>query len=88
MNATDLPVLVHDSLVFKNIADLPIDKIMQIYSKSKKQIFIAFDKQEAYTDFTAQTVKNSSVIELHENGGELYGYSWAKKKKQEAKSKN
>ena len=81
LNNTDLPYLMHDSLIFKNIADLPIDKIMQLYSQSKKQIFISFDKKEAFTEYTEKTVTNTTVIELYDDGGELFGWSWAKKKK-------
>lgn len=81
LNNTDLPYLIHDSVVFKNIADLPIDRIVQLYSQSDKQIFIAFDKTGAYTDDTARTLRDTSVIELYDNGGELFGWSWAKKKK-------
>ncbi len=80
---SDLPFLMHDSLIFKNVADLPIDKIMQIYTQSEKQIFISFDKAEAFTEFTAQTVYDTRVIDLYANGGELFGWSWAKKKKKD-----
>jgi hypothetical protein len=81
LNNTDLPYMMHDSLIFKNIADLPIDKIMQLYLQSKKQIFISFDKKEAFTEYTEKTVTNTTVIELYDDGGELFGWSWAKKKK-------
>ena len=79
LSTTELPVLIHDSLIFKNIADLPIDKIMTLYMQSQKQIFIAFDKQEAFDDFVATTVAKTKVIELYDDGGELFGWSWAKK---------
>ena len=79
LSTTELPVLIHDSLIFKNIADLPIDKIMNLYMKSKKQIFISFDKQNTFDDYTKQTVQNTCVVELQNNGGELFGWSWAKK---------
>lgn len=81
LKETELPFLMHDSLIFKNVADLPIDKIMRLYLKSKKQIFIAFDKQEAFTDFTTKTLYATKRIELHNNGGELFGWSWGKKDK-------
>ena len=74
---------MHDSLIFKNVADLPIDKIVQLYMKSKKQIFISFDKAEAFTEYTAKTLYDTKVIELYANGGELFGWSWAKKKASE-----
>ena len=76
---TELPVIAHDSNIFKNIADLPIDKIMELYNQSKKQIFIAFDKEDTFYDVTRDIVHSTTIIELHENGGELFGWSWAKK---------
>lgn len=79
LRLTELPVIAHDSNIFKNIADLPIDKIMELYKQSKKQIFIAFDKENAFYDVTRDIVHSTTVIELHENGGELFGWSWAKK---------
>lgn len=85
---TELPALIHDSLIFKNIGDLPIDKIMALYVQSKKQIFISFDKQEAFDDFTAKTVYDTRVVELFDDGGELFGWSWAKKENGPSESKD
>lgn len=83
LRLTELPVIAHDSNIFKNIADLPIDKIMELYQKSKKQIFIAFDKEDAFYEVTRDIVHSTKVIELYENGGELFGWSWAKKASKE-----
>lgn len=79
---TALPAIAHDSLILKNIGDGPIDGIMQIYSRSSKQIFIAFDKQNAYKPATRQILENNHVLKLSDNGCELYGESWNKEKKQ------
>ena len=79
LRLTELPVIAHDSNIFKNIADLPIDKIMELYNQSKKQIFIAFDKEDTFYDVTRDIVHSTTIIELQENGGELFGWSWAKK---------
>ena len=79
LRLTELPVIAHDSNIFKNIADLPIDKIMELYNQSKKQIFIAFDKEDTFYDVTRDIVHSTTIIELHENGGELFGWSWEKK---------
>lgn len=79
LRLTELPVIAHDSNIFKNIADLPIDKIMELYNQSTKQIFIAFDKEDTFYDVTRDIVHSTTIIELHENGGELFGWSWAKK---------
>lgn len=40
--------------------ELPI-LIMRLYMQSKKQIFISFDKQEAFDNFTSKTVRDTSV---------------------------
>lgn len=83
LKATELPVLAHDSLIFKNIADLPIDQIMHLYQQSKKQIFISFDKHSTYEEFTTKITDATTVIELYDGGGELFGWSWGKKKESE-----
>jgi len=80
LRLTPLPVIAHDSNIFKNIADLPIDKIMELYKQSKKQIFIAFDKENAFYEITRNIVHETTIIELKADGGELFGWSWAEKK--------
>jgi hypothetical protein len=79
LSLTDLPALIHDSSVFKNIGDAPIEKIMELYYRSKKQIFIAFDKDAAYTPITREILNKTTVLRLNDNGDELFGLSWAKK---------
>ena len=73
---TALPAIGHDSLILKNVSDGSIDGIMKIYESFQKQIFIAFDKQDAYQENTRRIVKDNTVLKLSDNGGELYGYSW------------
>ncbi len=77
LKLTELPAIAHDSSIFKNIGDLPIDGIMDIYLESKKQIFIAFDKEGAYTKKVADAVTDTAVIKLGENGDQLFGWTWA-----------
>ena len=45
-------------------------------------IFIAFDKQNAYRPSTRQILESNRVLQLSDNGCELYGESWNKEKKQ------
>lgn len=85
LRLTQLPVIAHDSNIFKNIADLPIDKIMELYKQSKKQIFIAFDKENTFYEITRNIVHETTIIELRAGGGELFGWSWAEKKPIEKK---
>lgn len=73
---TALPAIAHDSLILKNISDAAINGIMKIYATSNKQIFIAFDKQEAYGVETQRILMENAVLKLANNGSELYGESW------------
>lgn len=73
---TSLPAIAHDSLILKNVSDGSIEGIMKIYERFQKQIFISFDKQDAYQDETRRIVRENTVLKLSDNGGELYGYSW------------
>lgn len=50
LTLTQLPAIIHDSPVIKNIADETVEKILGPYQTFiDKQIFIAFDKERAYT---------------------------------------
>ena len=82
LNLTALPAIAHDSLILKNIGDGAVDGIMQIYARSEKQVFIAFDKQIAYKPTTQQILEGNCVLHLSNNGCELYGESWDKEKEQ------
>lgn len=80
LNLTKLPILIHDSLLWKNIAKPAIEKIIEIYTSfSDRQIFVAFDKVIEYNEDTRTAIKDSSVLELYAGGGELFGRSWNKK---------
>lgn len=81
LNTTSLPAIAHDSLILKNISDNAIDGIMKIYAQSQKQIFIAFDKQAAYPENTRNILKRNKILQLSDNGCELYGQSWNKENK-------
>ena len=80
---TALPAIAHDSLILKNISDGVIDGIMKIYATSKKQIFIAFDKQAAYKPATQRILAEHTVLKLSDHNCELYGQSWSKEKNNE-----
>lgn len=51
---------------------------MKIYEKSEKQIFIAFDKQAAYTVDTQTILERNCVLRLSDGNCELYGRPWNK----------
>lgn len=75
---TALPAIAHDSLILKNIGDGAIDGIMRIYARSRKQVFIAFDKQAAYRPDTQRILADNTVLKLSDGNCELYGESWNK----------
>ena len=75
---TALPAIAHDSLILKNIGDGAVDGIMKIYAQSRKQVFIAFDKQAAYMPDTQKILANNTVLKLSDGNCELYGESWNK----------
>lgn len=75
---TALPAIAHDSLILKNIGDGAVDGIMKIYAGSRKQVFIAFDKQAAYKPDTQRILADNTVLKLSDGNCELYGESWNK----------
>ena len=76
LNLTKLPILVHDSVVLKQISDDAIEKIIELYSTCGKQIIIALDKQDSYSEKTSHLLSESAVLRLTSNGQELFGRSW------------
>ncbi|WP_371367625.1 hypothetical protein SRRS_14920 [Sporomusa rhizae] len=79
LELTQLPILIHDSIVLKQISDIAIEKIFLIYNSVDKQIFISFDKISAYTLQSQEILKATKVLELSV-GNELFGRSWNDKK--------
>ena len=76
LGLTKLPVLVHDSVVLKQISDDAIEKIIELYSTCGKQVIIALDKQDSYSEKTAHLLGEAAVLKLTVNGQELFGRSW------------
>lgn len=79
LGITVLPALVHDSCLLKQIADIPLEKLLQLYQKSSKQIFIALDKMNSYTPEAQKILNSNKIIELSSNGKELFGSTWSNK---------
>ena len=75
-NLTQLPILVHDSVVLKQISDEAIEKILEQYTASGKQVVIALDKQDSYSPKTTQILEEKAVLRLASNGEELFGRFW------------
>lgn len=76
-----LSIVVHDSIVLKQISDDAIESIMDQYMDSGKQTVIALDKQQSHTQKTLELLEKYSVLKLAPNGEVLVGRSFEKKNK-------
>ncbi len=80
LTLTCLPTLIHDTIIFKNIAVDVLEKIVEQYNEFEdKQIFIAFDNLSNFCLTTQEILRKRAVLTLNPNGEELFGYSWNKK---------
>ena len=76
---TNLPLLVHDSVLLKQIEDSTIEKILELYATTKKQVFIVLDKKDSLPERAQNILQKTKVLHLYPNGGELFGRAWNKK---------
>ncbi|MBY8963341.1 hypothetical protein KJK34_11305 [Flavobacterium sp. D11R37] len=76
LNLTNLPFLIHDSILFKNIEDKAIDKIIDQYSEFNKQIFIAIDGINKFSMNSKQILNESCVIQLSDSR-RLFNRDWS-----------
>lgn len=76
LSLTRLPVIAHDSVMLKHIEDDAIEKILELYSESGKQVFIAMDKEGSYTPNAQILMERSKVLQLSSGTGALFGRTW------------
>lgn len=80
LTLTSLPTIIHDTILFKNIAVSVLEKIIYQYNQfDNKQIFISFDNLSNYSQETKEILVSNRVLSLAPNGNELFGFSWNKK---------
>lgn len=75
LEITLLPLLVHDTLLFKNIENIVIERLMKIYNDQLKQTFIAIDEINKYDSETQNILTINKVIELS-NSKTLFKKKW------------
>lgn len=61
---TDLPFIIHDSILFKNIEVTAFDNLIYIYNRFKKQSFIAIDEINRFSEKTQQIIDENTVVKL------------------------
>lgn len=76
MTLTKLPILIHDSVIHKQIEDHAFNKLLDLYEKSGKQVFIAMDKQNSLGTVAEEKLEKAAVLHLSKGGNELYGEPW------------
>lgn len=76
LKLSSLPVAIHDSIIFKNIGDDPINNVFKQYLMNDKQIFISIDKIEDYHNAETLDLLTSRAVIRLDDGSELFGKSW------------
>jgi hypothetical protein len=74
-NLTDLPIIIHDSLLLKNIEKPVVEKIIDIYDTYVNQIFISIDVIKIYSKVTQKKLLANKVIQLS-NERLLFTMDW------------
>ena len=74
LQTSKLPFLIHDSSFFSSLDDGAVERLLEYYDKTDKQIFIAFDKET--TDTAGQVLKRAEILQLSHWNEELYGECW------------
>lgn len=73
--ATQMPFLIHDSLLFKNIETDSVGQLLTHYLETSKQSFIALDEIQKYGNEVASLLESRCVIKLSDDDV-LYVKDW------------
>jgi hypothetical protein len=76
--STNLPLIGHDSLLFKNVENDSVAKLFAIYESTSKQSFIAIDEINKYGSEASELLRKRSVIQLRDDSV-LYTKDWRNK---------
>lgn len=71
---TELPFIIHDSILFKNIENEAVSKLVQYYG-SDKQVFISIDEIQKYDEAAEILLEKQKVIKLDDDK-QLYTTDW------------
>lgn len=75
LTSTDLPFLMHDSVLFKNIQNSAVAKLVDLYEETGKQVFIAIDEIQKYGKDAKSRLEKRKIIAL-DNSNVLYIKDW------------
>jgi len=74
-STTDLPFIIHDSVLFKNIQTDAVARIIELYGKESRQSFISIDEVEKYGVEASSILNSSKFLELADDKV-LYKKDW------------
>jgi hypothetical protein len=77
LELTNLPLVIHDSILFKHIEDKAFAGLVKIYASHAKQTFISIDGINKYDKETQATLTDNAAIQLT-NEKLLYDKDWRK----------
>lgn len=75
---TNLPLIGHDSLLFKNVENDSVAKLFALYNSTAKQSFVAIDEINKYGLEASELLRQHSVIQLRDDAV-LYIKDWRNK---------
>ena len=75
---TDLPFLIHDSVLFKNVENRAVECIIEQYSQFERQSFIAIDEVFKYSESMGKIVEEAAVVHLSDSRV-LYVKDWRRR---------
>jgi hypothetical protein len=74
---TPVPFLIHDSLLFKNVENETVSKMITIYSELDRQTFVAIDEIQKYGEKAKAIIDSHIVVNLSDSAV-LYVKDWRK----------
>lgn len=77
LGTTDLPILIHDSVLYKNVENNAVAKLITLYISLGKQTFISIDEIKKYGSNAEALLLKNKVLELS-NDNVLYIKDWRK----------
>ncbi len=83
LKLSELPLFIHDSLLFTNIEMDRVENIIKLYSKLKKQVFISIDRTEELNEEIQNIIQQHQVLKLDRGSNELFGRTWSLKEEKE-----
>lgn len=83
LSQTNLPAIIHDSHLIKQVEDDSVVSLLEMYDKSEKQVFIAIDKGHSYSSKGMPAVLERSIVLHLDRDHELFGRAWNERSEEE-----